>query len=189
MPLLNDNMMPDYAEQIRRTHAELIHLVVQACMNRELKSQLEPVLQSASAGGWESLTKVIYKILDGNRDESLTNGLDREDGVIIHAILEGLQNPTTLPDIQQQAEPAMAAPGLAHMIHAASRGDAQALQSVSFMAEQMVRATGDLKALGGLMHRLINGERDPDVLRKGLSATGEQLLLSILEELNKFNIQ
>ena len=36
----------------------------------------------------------------------------------------GLQNPASLPDVEQQADPTMAAPGLATMINAASRGDA-----------------------------------------------------------------
>jgi hypothetical protein len=182
-------ILPEFDEQVRRTHSQLIHLVVKACLNPSLKGELEPVLQTAKSNGWEALTDTINQILAGRRDEMLLQELDREDQVIVRAILMGIQNPATLPELNQQADPTMAAPGLAHMIHAASRGDAQALQSISFLAEQMVHTTGDLRLLGGIINRLVKGERDPDVLRKGMSANGEQLLMSLLDELNKLNLQ
>ena len=119
----------------------------------------------------------------GQRDEE--NGLDEEDTVIIRSILQGLQNPASLPDPNQGADATMAAPGLAHMIHAASRGDAQALQAAAYMAEQMINTQGDMRLLGGQIKRLLDGERDPDVLCKGMGPSGQQLVLSMLEELNK----
>ena len=181
--------LPEYDQQVLQTHAEFIHLVVKTCVNPSLKAELDPVLQAASNGGWETLTAVVNLIINGRRDEALFHGLDKEDSIIVRAILQGIQNPDTLPDLNKQADPTMAAPGLAHMIQAASHGDAQALQSVSFMAEQMTQTTGDLRLLGGIMHRLVNGERDPDTLCKGMGASGEQLVLSLLEELNKLNVQ
>ena len=75
------------------------------------------------------------------------------------------------------------------MIHAASRGDAQALQAVSQMAEQMTQAPGDMALLGGNMKRLIDGERDADLLCKGMGVSGEKLMLSLIEELNKMGLQ
>ena len=181
--------LPDYEQQVRQTHAELIHLVVKACMNASLKPELESVLQTAKNSGWEALVDKIRHILGGRRDAAILQGLDNEDSVIICAILEGIQNPASLPDINKQAAPTMAAPGLAHMVHAASHGDVQALQAVSIMAEQMIQTTGDLRLLGGIMHRLVNGEREPDTLCKGMGPSGEQLVLSLLEELNKFSLQ
>jgi hypothetical protein len=53
------------------------------------------------------------------------------------------------------------------------------------MAEQMVRAGGDMARLGGIMRRLVNGERDFEVLSKGMGALGRTLLLDILSELGK----
>jgi hypothetical protein len=179
----------EYEQQVRRTHAELIHLVVKACINTALKTELAPVLQTAKSSGWEALTNTIDQILKGRRDEALLQRLDHEDSIIIRAILEGLQNPDSLPEVNSQADPTMAAPGLAQMIHAANRGDAQALQAVSVMAEQMTQTTGDLRLLGGIMHRLVSGERDPDALRQGMGPSGEQLVLSLLEELNKLTLQ
>ena len=53
------------------------------------------------------------------------------------------------------------------------------------MAEQMVRAGGDMARLGGIMRRLVNGERDFEVLSKGMGNLGRTLLLDILSELGK----
>jgi len=181
--------LPEYEQQVRQTHAQFIHLVVNACLNPALRSELDPVLDSARNSGWQNLVAAISHILQGRRDEALLNGLDKEDSVIVRAVLQGLQNPASLPDLNQGADPTMAAPGLAHLIHAASRGDAQALQAVSMMAEQMTQTTGDLRLLGGIVRRLVSGERDPDLLRKGMGPSGEQLLLSLLDELNKLNVQ
>jgi len=61
----------------------------------------------------------------------------------------------------------------------------QALAVLANMAEQMVRAGGDMARLGGVMRRLVNGERDFDALSKGMGALGRNLLLDILSELGK----
>jgi hypothetical protein len=75
------------------------------------------------------------------------------------------------------------------MIHAASRGDAQALQIAALMAEQMTATQGDMRQLGGIMRRLIDGERDPDVLCQGMGPSGAQLVITIIDELNKLTEQ
>jgi hypothetical protein len=75
------------------------------------------------------------------------------------------------------------------MITAARSGDAKALAVLADMAEQMLRAGGDMARLGGMMRRLINGERDVEVLTKGMGAMGRQLVLSILDELGKTTLQ
>jgi hypothetical protein len=172
-------------QQIRLAHAALIQLVVQASQNPEARNELEPVLAQAEQGGWTDLVPRIRRILEGERDAALLRGLDDEDTVILAAILDGLRDPSTLPDPNDAGDPAQAAPGLAHMIHAASRGDAQALHWLSQMAEQMTRAGGDLARLGGITKRLVDGERDPDRLCKGMGAQGESLVLSLLGELGK----
>jgi len=176
-------------QQIRQSHAPLIHQVVKACINHEERPGLEPMLEMAREQGWDDLVNRIQLILQGQRDETLTLGLDEEDTVIISAILQGLQNPETLPDINTQADPTVAAPGLAHMIHAAANGDPQALQALSHMAQYMIQIPGDMRQLGGIINRLLNGERDPDVLSKGMGPSGEQLVLNILDELNKLSPQ
>jgi len=182
-------ILPEHEEQIRMAHAEFIFLVASAIRVSDNKAQLDSALQAANSSGWHELVQRLKRIIDGERDASLLKGLDEEDTVIVRSILQGIQNPSTLPDPKKKPSPAMAAPGLAHLIHAAASGNAQALQQLSFMAEQMIQTTGDMRQLGGIMRLLINGERDPDKLCKGMSATGEQLLLNILEELNRLNLQ
>lgn len=181
--------LPSQEEQIRQSHAILIHQVVHACQNETAKIQLKPMLDMAAQQNWNELVSTINKIVAGQRGENLLNGLDDEDKIIIKSILLGLQNPASLPDAQQQADPTVAAPGLATMINAAVRGDAQAFQAVSFMAEQMTATEGDMRQLGGMMKRILDGERDPDVLTKKMTENGRQLVMQILDELAKLSDQ
>ena len=177
--------IPERDQQIRQAHATLIHQVVKACQNQEAAVELKSVLDVALQQGWNDLVNTIQLIVKGNRDASMLNALDEEDSVIVKSILDGLQNPSTLPDIEQQGDATMAAPGLAQIIHAAGTGDAQALQAISMMAEQMTAAPGDMARMGGNIKRLVDGERDADVLCKGMAHSGEQLMLNLIDELNK----
>lgn len=178
---------PEQEQQIRQVHAQLIHQVVAACQNPDARSELEAVLRHANDNGWQLLVAVIRKIIAGDRSEALVNGLDQEDSVIVRSILAGLQNPATLPDPQEEADASLAAPGLASIIHAASRGDTNALQILASMAEQMTQVGGPMAQLGGIMRRLLNGERDVDALSKGMDTNGRQLVTNLVEELNKLS--
>jgi hypothetical protein len=93
-----------------------------------------------------------------------------------------------LPDPRARPDPALAAPGLAHMIQAAATGNVQALTLISNMAEQMSNVGGGMAQLAGIIRPLINGERDPDRLCKGMDAKGERLLLDILGELGRLEV-
>lgn len=172
-------------QQIRQTHAPLIIQVVKACSSAEERDKLEPMLQMAREQGWHELVRRIESILRGQRDESLLLNLDEEDRTIVEAVLQGLQNPGSLPDANVQADATVAAPGIAHMVHAANHGDSQALQALANMAEYMIQVPGDMRQLGGIINRLLQGERDPKVLCEGMGPSGEQLVLDILDELNR----
>ncbi|MGB5201224.1 MAG: hypothetical protein WBR56_15135, partial [Sedimenticolaceae bacterium] len=111
--------------------------------------------------------------------------LDEEDRVIAQAILQGLQDPRTLPDPIRKGDPTLAAPGLAQMIHAAATGDVQALTLLSQMAEQMSKVGGDMRRVAAVIRPLVNGERDPDRLCERLDTRGRQLVLQILEALGR----
>jgi len=176
---------PGKRQQIIQAHGELIRRVVLACQQPQLRARLEPVLRQSESNGWNQLVAAIRKILAGRRGADLLNGLDAEDGTIIDAILLGLQNPENLRDIAPPPEASMAAPVLAAMISSAAHGDASALAWLANMAEQMIRVEGDMTRLGAILRRMVDGERDADALCAGMQATGEQLVLSILEELGK----
>ncbi len=177
--------LPEKDQQIIQSHAQLIVGVVQACQNRELLPQLEPVLENAQQNGWDDLVRAIREILKGNRELTMISGLDEEDSIIVEAILRGLQDPNTLPDPMASTDPTMAAPGLAYMIHSAEEGDPNALQLIATMAEQMTQTTGDMGRLGKAVSRMAYGERNADKLSEGMDTRGEKLVLDILEELNK----
>jgi hypothetical protein len=178
---MNDYL--DRNEQIRSIHADFIRQVVETCTNPERRQDLDKLLHAAEQNGWGALVTTVRRIAAGERGRGLFTGLDEEDQVIADSILRGLQNPTTLPDPQARPDPSMAAPGLAHMIHAAARGDRRALLLVANMAEQMSSVGGSMRRLAGAIRPLINGERDPDKLCAGMDAQTEQLLLDILREL------
>jgi hypothetical protein len=177
--------MPDKHRQIVLAHAGLIRGVVMACQNRDQQAGLESALEAAAANGWTALVSAIRRIVAGERDSRLLAGLDEEDQVIATAILRGLQDPGSLPEPDAKPDPGLAAPGLAAMIQAAAGGDVAALSVLADMAEQMLRAGGDMARFSAILRRLVNGERNPDLLGKGMSARGTQLLLSVLDELSR----
>ena len=176
---------PDLKEQILQSHAGLIHRVVMHCNNPGSVPDLEQVLQQAEENDWKQLVATIRNIITGNRDESLLQGLDNEDSIIVDSILKGLQDPNTLPDLETDIDSTMAAPGIAGLVHAARNGNTQALQIISTMAKQMLAAGGDMGILSGRIRPLIEGERDPDKLTEKMSPRGEKLMLEIVEELLK----
>lgn len=170
------------------THAAFIRQFIECASNAGRQQDAENLLRSAQAAGWKALVGVLRQILSGRRDAQLLAGLDEEDSTIVQAILAGLQDPSTLPPPGQSAEPAFAAPGLAHMLHAAASGNAQALTLLGNMAEQMGKVGGDMAQLAGRFRSLIDGERDAERLCKGMSARGEQLMLGILDQLAKLDL-
>lgn len=172
-------------EQILSVHAAFINEVVDCLHNPQRADDLAQLLQTADANGWNELTRVLRQIQRGRRDMELLNGLDEEDQTITEAILRGLQDPGSLPDPQTRPDPGMAAPGLASMIHAAASGDANALQLIANMAEQMSRAGGAMARLASVIRPMINGEREPERLCKKLDSRTEEMVLGILRELRK----
>lgn len=180
--------LPERHQQIITMHAAFICQVVQFSQNEENRPEFETLLKSAEENGWSNLVKAIRQIVAGQREMSAIRGLDEEDQVVAEAIMRGLQDSTTLPDPNVKPDPSLAAPGLAGMIHAAATGNVEALTLISNMAEQMSRAGGPLAKLAAVIRPLINGERDPDKLCKGMNTQTEQILLDILDELGKSNL-
>jgi hypothetical protein len=176
---------PDRHEQIRQVHSEFIRQVVECCSRSDQRPHLEMLLQQAEQQGWDALVAALKRIAAGERGPEPLRGLDEEDQVIADAILRGLQDPSTLPDPAQRQDPTLAAPGLAHMIHAAATGNAEALMLIGNMAEQMSSVGGPMARLAAVIRPLINGERDPERLTRGMDAQGRQLLHEMLDELAK----
>lgn len=175
----------DRTQQIRQAHAGLIHRVVAGCHDRSQVPDLDSALEQARTNGWTDLVAAIERILAGERGEGVLAGLDEEDTVIIRTILQGIQDPGTLPDPEAGPDPAQAAPGLASVIHAAARGQEDALHWAAQMAAQMQQAGGDMARLAAVVRPMINGERDPAVLAEGMDESGRRLVDGILAELER----
>ncbi len=173
--------MPEHDEQILQSHAGLIHRVVMHCNNPGSVPDLEQVLQQAEQNDWKLLVMAIRDIMSGKREESHLLGLDDEDRVIVESILRGLQDPSTLPDLQADFDSSMAAPGIAGLVHASRTGNAQALQIIANMAKQMLAAGGDMGILAGRIRPLVEGERDADKLTENMTEKGQKLMVDILE--------
>ena len=179
---------PEKQQQITNFHAPLIVNVVNSLSDTSLRPGLEQVLKASAENGWENLVGAIRKVLKGQRDSSILKGLDEEDQIIIDAILKGIQNPATMPDPNQEADPSMAAPMLAQLINGASKGDTNALSMLGQMAEQMSTTQGDLARFSTLIKPLVDGERDIDKLCDKIGPTGESLVKAILDELSKLDL-
>ena len=179
---------PDKLEQVLQTHAGLINAVVQTIQNPELKPQLDHVLKQSEQNGWVGLVIAIRKIVAGSRDNSLLAGQDDEDRIIIDAILNGIQDPTTLPKPEQQGDATTAAPMLAQLVHDASRGDHDAVIMLGGLAEQMSNAGGDLSNLSAVIKTMIDGERSIDKLCTRMGPQGESLITAIIAELSKLDV-
>lgn len=181
--------LPSAVEQVLHVHAAFIHTVVNALRDRSQLPDLMKQLAAAEQAGWPRLVAALRHVIDGRRDASIRLGLDEEDSILLDAILRGLDNPATLPALNAPPDGSAAAPGLAALIDASARGDAQAMSVLANMAEQMMKAGGDMALLGGRMRRLVNGERDTDLLVAGMGPLGRELLISLLDELARLRPQ
>ncbi|MEQ1662065.1 MAG: hypothetical protein ABL877_05175 [Thiobacillus sp.] len=181
--------LPSAVDQVLRVHAAFIHSVVNALRDRSQLPALMKELDAAEQAGWARLVGAVRHVVNGRRDPSIKLGLDEEDIILLDAIQRGFDNPASLPPLNVQPDGSSAAPGLAALIDASARGDAQAMAVLANMAEQMMKAGGDMALLGGRMRRLLNGERDTDQLIEGMEPLGRELLISLLEELAKLRPQ
>lgn len=176
---------PEKQQQISQFHAPLIVTVVNSLKDSSMKPALDHILKVSEENGWSNLVKGIRKIIKGDRDSSILKGMDEEDAIILDAILRGIQDPTTLPNPEQEADPAMAAPMIAQLIHDAAKADANALSMLGNMAEQMSNTQGDMARFSTLIKPMVDGERDVDKLCDKIGPQGESLVVSILNELGK----
>lgn len=173
--------LPERREQIRLVHATFVRQVVELTQRPEGRADLETLLTAAEQQGWSALGAALRRIAEGDRSSALLSGLDEEDRIIAESILRGLQDPSCLPDPRRAQDPTLAAPGLAHMIHA-GRGNPQALALIGNMADQMSKVGGTMARVAGVIRPLINGEREPDRLCRGMDTRTRQLVLDILGE-------
>lgn len=177
--------LPSAVEQLLQMHAPFLHAVVSAVRTPALAADLQAMLTEAEARGWGRMAAAVRQILAGRRDRALLDGLDDEDKAIVEAILLGIDHPATLPALDAKPDATAAAPGLAALIQAAARGDAQAGAVLANMAGEMRKAGGDMARLGAVLRRLVGGERDEASLACGMGPLGRKLLRDLIEQLGQ----
>jgi hypothetical protein len=92
-------------ETLRRL-GNLVKRVAAAVTDPSQRPALEEALAERGEHGWTKLVEALRRVLDGERDEDvLYEPLDREDSVILQAVLRGIADPASLEDIPT-AEPA-----------------------------------------------------------------------------------
>jgi hypothetical protein len=178
-------VLPSRRQQILAVHGPFVRRLVEAALTPGMEREVDLLLASAQQQGWHELVGALRHILGGRRDTEVLGPLDEEDRVIAEAVLQGLQDPALLPAADSGPDATLAAPGLATLIRAAGSGDVQALQILGEMAGQMSKVGGDMARLAGVIRPLVNGERRPERLVKGMSAQGERLVLDILSALGE----
>jgi tetratricopeptide (TPR) repeat protein len=94
-----------------RKHAPLILSAVAAVSQPRLRAQFETALPQLEQRGWTNLVAAIRRILAGERDvDDLCEPLDLEDSMIVDAILRGLDDPSTLQELQADATKKLGGP-------------------------------------------------------------------------------
>ncbi len=164
-----------------RQYQPLIQAVVAACQgSREAQNQLEPVLQRMESADEVNrrFAQAARRILDGERDaEVLTENLGRETAYVVRVILSQLAGeapPQTsevseTSKVSQQPEPeGIGLNDLLAMVAQACApggppGLGERLYNLTRTLSGDPNAPPEIRALGGVLNRVLSGERDPDL--------------------------
>jgi tetratricopeptide (TPR) repeat protein len=165
-----------------KQYEPLIAAIVNAAKGDEkAKAFLEGEYPKMQASGerWVNASKSIQKLVAGERDfAKLTDGMDREISLIIRRILQALNGeqtadrgpqteenrPRSTVNGQPQQEQGMTLSQLLEMVERAADGDQQLGGQLFTAFQQMARAEDPLlSALGGVLLRVLIGERNPNL--------------------------
>ena len=75
--------LPEREQQIIQMHAPLVVMAAQVCLGAFPRQELDNVLAEVERMGQTHLVNAIRRLLDGEREASLLNGLDEDDQVIL----------------------------------------------------------------------------------------------------------
>lgn len=192
----------DPLTRLRQTWAPIVAAVVAAANgNSQAASELEPVLEElASKDDWQALAAVLRRILDGERDVALLDGLDQTDTIIAGNVLRDLDvaHPALepLPSLESESTSQDEAQSLDEFLNTllggvvvAARGEGPPDLGVQLHATTHGLATApdmppELQALGRILNAILSGDRDPDLsaLPPQLVAAVQQVLARIAED-------
>lgn len=175
----------NFKEEVLQAHASLIHRVVMHCNEPGSVPELAEILQQAEDSDWKQLVTTIRSIMGGKHDDSVLQGLDEEETIIISSILRGLEDAGTLPALQADFQSSLTTAGIANLIHASREGSAHSLNIIANLARQMLEIGGDFEILAGHIRPLIEGERDLVKLTENMTEKGQNMMEELLAELAK----
>lgn len=154
----------------------VIAAVVAACQgNEEAKNQLEPFLeQQGQTADWRNLIAVIRRIMNGERDGNIVEGLDSTDALIVTRILQGLsgdaespaanRQPSTVNNQPQQQQQGLTLPQLLELVERAASGDKELGGHLFTAFQQMARGDDPFQsALGNVLLRVLIGDKNPSL--------------------------
>ncbi len=177
-----------------KRHAQLIIAVVAIIGKPENRPNLEQGLATMERNGWEKLVAAIRRILEGERNQGkLCEDLDREDATTVKAILEGIANPMSLQRYISELQatpldtPALRlSPQQSRLVIAIVAGimQPQLHPQLEHVLKNMERKGWN--ALVATIYRIIEGERDMEVLSAELEDASQRLMVKyILEGMEK----
>ncbi|HRQ23300.1 MAG TPA: tetratricopeptide repeat protein [Anaerolineales bacterium] len=158
----------------------IIAAVVAACQgNEEAKNQLEPFLeQQGQTDDWRNLIAVIRRIMNGERDNNLFEGLDGTDALIVTRILQALNgessplrpsdtSPKSSADLEEdKSEGGVTLPQLLELVERAAGGDKELGGQLAPSIEKMATDTSlpaEFRAFGRALRDILYGSKSPNL--------------------------
>jgi tetratricopeptide (TPR) repeat protein len=157
-----------------------IAIMVAACQGNQQAMEIAKQIIEKYSGdeSWGNLAGAMQRVLNGERGDEIYDGLDREDALVIRRILQALNGeqtadggpqteenrPRSTVNGQPQQEQAITISQLLDMVERAADGDQQLGGQLFTAFQQMARAEDPtLSALGGVLLRVLIGERNPNL--------------------------
>ena len=166
----------------------IIAAIVAACQgNEEAKNQLEPFLeQQGQTDDWRNLIAVIRRIMNGERDNNLFEGLDGTDALIVTRILQALNgessplrpsdtSPKSSADLEEdKSEGGVTLPQLLELVERAAgartepgrSGDKELGGQLAPSIEKMATDTSlpaEFRAFGRALRDILYGSKSPNL--------------------------
>lgn len=166
------------AADILRHFKPIIEVVAAACEgDADAKAHVDLMYDQLRQGGWDIGDPIRRMVEDGERDEAaLSEGMDPADATVVHAILARLRGEDPYPPDMGEGpagaddhdEEGITLGQLMDQVEAACRPEAseEAVIQIRNLTGAMSQTPGlpdEVRDLGGVLHAIVEGERNPDL--------------------------
>ncbi|MHB1294738.1 MAG: tetratricopeptide repeat protein [Anaerolineae bacterium] len=166
------------AEQVLMRWRPVIQGVAQAARGESMGESTADILESLEdRPEWQKVVAAVWRVLGGERGESLYEGLDHSDALVITRLLRSIENPNLEKEEAEAAARAQAEEAVQRMVgtlpqllattFAAINGNKQAVTQANALLEGMAQesAPEPLRNMAAAIKRIMQGERSPTVLQ------------------------